>query len=95
MTIEEKNRRSHRLPPPATRRDRAARGAQRPQDTDVLGLFHDDHDQHRGDVERRDQHDHGQDQEHHVALDLERVEEGRAVFNILFLIGLPLIIKLY
>ena len=29
------------------------------------------------DVERRDQHDHGQDQEHHVALDLKRVEEGR------------------
>ena len=34
------------------------------------------HDQAGHDIERRHQHDQGQDQEHHVALDLERVEEG-------------------
>ncbi len=34
------------------------------------------HDQAGDDVERRHQDDQGQDQEHHIALDLQRVEEA-------------------
>ncbi len=42
-----------------------------------LALVLHQHDQAGDDVERRHQHDQRQDQEHHVALDLQRVEEGR------------------
>ncbi len=57
--------------------DRALRGAHGAQDRDVAALVLHQHDQAGDDVQRRDQHDHGQDQEHHVALDLQRIEEGR------------------
>ena len=57
--------------------DRALRRAHGAQDGDVAALVLHQHDQAGDDVERRHQHDQRQDQEHHVALDLQRVEEGR------------------
>ena len=56
--------------------DRAARRAHGAQDGDVAALVLHQHDQAGDDVERRDQHDQRQDQEHDVALDLQRREEG-------------------
>ena len=46
------------------------------QDRDVLRLVLHQHDQAGDDVERGHQHDQREDQEHHVALDFERAEEG-------------------
>ncbi len=56
--------------------DRAAGRAHGAQDRDVARLVLHEHDQPGDDVERRHQHDQRQDQEHHVALDLECGEEG-------------------
>src|SRR6201999_171601 len=56
--------------------DRSLRGTHGTQDRDIAALVLHQHDQPRHDVQRCDQHDHGEDQEHHIALDLERVEEG-------------------
>ena len=56
--------------------DGAARRAHGAQDGDVVALVLHQHDKARNDVERRDQDDHGQDQEHDVALDRERAEES-------------------
>ena len=57
--------------------DRALRGAHGAQDRDIAALVLHQHDQAGDDVQRRDQDDQGQDQEHHVALDLQRIEERR------------------
>ena len=59
------------------RSDRAAGGAHGAQDRDVTALAAHQHGDAGDDVERRDQDDQGQDQEHDVALDLERREEMR------------------
>jgi hypothetical protein len=40
-----------------------------------------EHDQTRNDIEGGDQHDEGQDQEHHIAFDLQRVEERRVALT--------------
>src|SRR5262245_63800889 len=42
----------------------------------MAALVLDQHDQAGRDVEGRDNHDDRQDQEHHVAFDLQRIEEG-------------------
>src|SRR5262249_15351682 len=46
------------------------------QDGDVVAFVLHQHDQAGDDVERGYHHDQSEDQEHHVALDLERAEEG-------------------
>ena len=55
--------------------DRAAGGAHGAHDGDVAALALHQHGDAGDDVEGGDQDDQGQDQEHHVALDLERGEE--------------------
>src|SRR5215469_17325796 len=54
-----------------------ARGAHRAQDRDVPSLVLHHHDHARDDVERGDENDQRQDQEHDVALDLDGVEQAR------------------
>ena len=56
--------------------DRAARRAHGAQDGDVVPLVLHQHDQAGDDVERRDQDDQRQDQEHDIALDRERGEKS-------------------
>ncbi len=55
----------------------AARGPHRAQDRNVAPLVLHHHDHAGDDVERGDDDDQSQDQEHHVALDLDRVEQAR------------------
>ena len=57
--------------------DHAARRAHRAQDRDVAALVLHHHDHAGDDVEGGDDDDQRQDQEHDVALDLDRVEEAR------------------
>src|SRR5262249_31393331 len=68
--------------------DRSTRNHEHPHDTalgdphgaqyaDIAALVFHQHDQARGDVERGHDYDDGEDQEHDVALDLQRIEEGR------------------
>src|SRR3546814_18012127 len=57
--------------------DHAARHADRPGDGDSPALVLHQHDLAGNDVERGDDDDQRQDQEHDVALDLERGEETR------------------
>ena len=54
----------------------AARGPHGAQDGDVMPLILYQHDEARNDIEGGDQDDERQDQEHHIALDSERAEEG-------------------
>ena len=54
----------------------AARRAHGAQDGDVAGLVLHQHDQAGNDVQRRHQDDQRQDQEHHIALDLQRFEQA-------------------
>src|SRR5262249_37588325 len=51
------------------------------QDGNVLPFILDQHDQSGNDVERSDQHDQRQNKEHHVALDLQSVEERRIALS--------------
>ena len=55
--------------------DRALRRAHGAQNADVVALVLHQHDQPRRDVERGDDDDDGEDQKHHVALDLQRIKE--------------------
>src|SRR5262249_59914909 len=56
--------------------DRALSHAHGAQNADIAPLVLHQHDQPGGDVEGGHDHDDGQDEEHHVALDLQRIEEG-------------------
>src|SRR4029077_17276279 len=57
--------------------DRTLGRANRAQDGDVLPLVLHQHDQAGDDIKCSDQNDERQDQEHHVALNLQRIEERR------------------
>src|SRR5262249_53689480 len=56
--------------------DRALGHAHGAQNADIATLVLHQHDQAGGNVERRHDHDDRQDEEHYVALDLQRIEEG-------------------
>src|SRR5262249_25078102 len=56
--------------------DHRPRGAHRPPYRDVAALILQHHDHARDDIEGGDQDDQRQDQEHHVPLDLDRVDDA-------------------